>query len=406
MGLSVAKSGGGKGLGGADGFITRRNAQLVTNAENITPPFVYQPAEVFDVDLTDTNANLIGRIKFRFYNDAGKTLSSLDWAYPLISNIRTYPLLHETVLIFDVYGRYYYLNSINASNYINNNSLTGVTSAVKVNQEKNNVQQYQSTQSDGIPLHESDAIEEDGGTGLGDYFENENTNVPILLPNEGDTIIQGRFGNCIRFTSSEQSSKPSIKISLIDRREDTYKSVIENLDEHNCIWITSDDNLIFTKMGIPIDSRNEPVNEYSGNQVIISSGRIIFNTKENEILMFSNTKINFACNQNFGIDSGKSMLLNSQNNSEITSKGGQIILRSAKETIFQAPNIYLGDTRNAQHMVKGDTLYQLLDKLVTAILSQIYQNGAGPTGPPLNSADFVQIQRQLKSMLSNRNYTV
>jgi hypothetical protein len=49
---------------------------------------------------------------------------------------------------------------------------------------------------------------EDGSTGinLGEYFQ-EKLNIKPLLPYEGDTIIEGRFGNSVRFGSTNISDK-------------------------------------------------------------------------------------------------------------------------------------------------------------------------------------------------------
>ena len=65
----------------------------------------------------------------------------------------------------------------------------------------------------------------------------------------------------------------------------------------------------------------ESPNTYQGNQVIINSDRLIFNAKEDAILLYSNQHIGFSTKGNFHFDT---------DNSEDT------------KFIVNAPNIYLG----------------------------------------------------------------
>ena len=46
----------------------------------------------------------------------------------------------------------------------------------------------------------------------------------------------------------------------------------------------------------------ESPNTYQGNQVIINSDRLVFNAKEDAILLYSDKAIGFSTNGNFHLD--------------------------------------------------------------------------------------------------------
>ena len=65
----------------------------------------------------------------------------------------------------------------------------------------------------------------------------------------------------------------------------------------------------------------ESPNTYQGNQVIINSDRLVFNAKEDAILLYSNKAIGFSTNGNFHFDTDNS---------------------GDAKFIVNSPNIYLG----------------------------------------------------------------
>jgi len=125
-------------------------------------------------------------------------------ARPLFSFLKNYPLINEIVLILSSYdkGIYqtgngstnYYFPNLNIWNHPHHNALP-TTKGILDDASK---QDYEQTQN-GIVVRQV----EDGSTDidLGNYFS-ESLAIKPLLPYEGDTIIEGRFGNSIRFGST------------------------------------------------------------------------------------------------------------------------------------------------------------------------------------------------------------
>jgi co-chaperonin GroES (HSP10) len=194
-------------------------------------------------------------------------------------------------------------------------------------------------------------------------------------------------------------------MSLLNKVGSPYISTVETLDNDNCMWITTDEPLKFTKNGIDIDSKNSPPDIYDGKQIILSSDRIVFNAKKNEVIVMSNKGIHNTSNKNFSVDSGDAVLINSKNNVEITSKNRQIVLTSSNETILNAPHIYLGEKNANEPLVLGNKVVKLLDDLITAILTATYPTAGGPSGTAINSTDFNRIKSKITDILSKQNYT-
>ena len=125
-------------------------------------------------------------------------------ASPLFTHLKYYPLINEIVLILtsndrDIYGidspqKSYYLTQINMWGHPHHNALP--TSADK----DLSASDYIETEA-GITRQ---VIDEGTDIRLGIYF-NEKLDIKPLLPYEGDTIIEGRFGNSIRFGSTNIS---------------------------------------------------------------------------------------------------------------------------------------------------------------------------------------------------------
>jgi len=133
--------------------------------------------------------DIIGTVKYNDIMDP-KPLSTkqLPSARPLFYNFSQYPTVNEIVYIlvapkntFNDNGtiKQYYLPPINIHGSPNHNALPN-----------------QLTEEEYIKRKE---------TGLNGYFQ-ERPNIKPLLPYEGDVMIEGRFGNSIRFGSTISGS--------------------------------------------------------------------------------------------------------------------------------------------------------------------------------------------------------
>ena len=168
------------------------------------------PVRVTDIILDETHPrwqslggwDSLGTIFFVGVNESNSTKKPdfNNAARPLFSNLKQYPLKNEIVLIVkapnrSVYGLNkgedtYYLPAINIWSHQHHNALPSKRSVENTSTK----QDYKQTENGIIRQVE------DGNTDidLGNYF-NEQINIKPLLPYEGDYIIEGRYGNSIRF---------------------------------------------------------------------------------------------------------------------------------------------------------------------------------------------------------------
>ena len=206
-------------------FPTIGNSAFVPNSNPIS---VIQnggllPARVIDISLvTSTNGASIfqtsgewanvGAIKFELL---GSSTSKENFpqgpiAYPLDNNIRKVPLINEIVFITSGPSRnialeensdaidFYYMNAISVWGRSHLNMLPSNSSTSK---NTNTVPKEDVER--GIENSENSQVVEPKP---GNTFQ-EKANIRNLFPNEGDVIVEGRFGNSIRFGSTAKQSE-------------------------------------------------------------------------------------------------------------------------------------------------------------------------------------------------------
>jgi|TARA_R110000822_G_scaffold6031_4_gene25389 hypothetical protein len=123
-----------------------------------------------------------------------------------------------------------------------------------------------------------------------------------------------------------------------------------------------------------------PPSVYEGQQVVINSDRLLFNARTDSILLISDESVGISTNGTFNVDS-----------SDIT--------------VINSPEIYLG-LDAVEPVVLGDTLLGLLEELCDALAAETHPTPVGPSGPPINVADYSSIKSRLSTFLSPQNFTL
>jgi len=374
------------------------------NSTSGIPVITLQPAEVIDVIYNSSHPDYqspdsIGSAKVRFlYDRKSKDEVSLLWASPMNANIIQYPLKGEVVYTVNFLGRLFYINSLNYSNNINNNSVKNISSS-KTKEQDTNINNYQTTENTNVANKEGETED------LGETFVNNEEKVKPLQPQEGDVIIQGRFGNAIRLGNNPETNSPTVKITVGQSPDNNTADIntpyVEDINVNkNCVWITSDEIVPFNPVtegkSYNFKSAKTKVNKYDGNQVFINSDRLIFNAKKEEVLLFSNKGILLNTSGYVGIDSSDNIGITTLSRLNIEARDGMFV---------DAREIILG--KNASEpLVLGNKLLQLLQDLITEMMNETHPTGTGPSGPPVNSAKYRIIQNKLRTMLSKQNKTL
>ena len=146
--------------------------------------------------------------EIEYKRDLKTLISANALARPLFANQKYYPLKGEIVLLFSTTGRdiikdtseTYYLNNINIWNHPHHNALPNPDTYNGTFPENNNDKTKNDylKSSGGLVRQVQDG---DSEIPLGEYFD-EKLDTKPLLPFEGDHILEGRFGNSIRFGST------------------------------------------------------------------------------------------------------------------------------------------------------------------------------------------------------------
>ena len=160
----------------------------------------------------------IGAIRFEPLNEGGipKEFPQGNIALPLDTNFKKLPLVNEIVFIIagpstriledgntDAID-FYYINSVSLWNSNHTNALPSLA----FNQSSTTDNVSISDVDKGIENNTDDKAKE---LSLGKTFK-ENGRIKNLYPNEGDVIIEGRFGNSIRFGSTAKQPDSSKEV--------------------------------------------------------------------------------------------------------------------------------------------------------------------------------------------------
>ena len=294
---------------------------------------------------------LIGAIRFRkIYSQQNLSDDQLMIAYPLNLNIVDFPIRGETVFIQKIYDKFYYTDRVNIYNNPNNASSIGSSQKFNVGKIKKSQKTLDTAESEVVENKEnSDEVF------LGDYFK-PNFNIRSLIPNEGDTLIQGRFGNTIRLGSVDNAPTIKLRAGQISDFEkfDEGDALIEELSEKavntsleeninldaSSMWMTTDETVRLTPATLE-DSNIYPTEvapaEFSGKQIILNSGRLIFNSKEDGILGFSNGPVDFSTLNTFGVSAKQGLNLYSPNIN--IGRDGNDEPGKTKNIIFRSSNV-------------------------------------------------------------------
>ena len=333
-----------------------------------------------------------GVISVEVLSEVGSTTSNIiPNVLPLSPNHKNYPLINEVVMVVALANSdfqnnfnkltYYYINPINLWNSQETNPLPVPNQNVKSSSQNKG---YLETEAGNPNKPDS---QENTTFKPGTYFQERGTVNP-LYAFEGDNILEGRFGNSIRLGNTVPNDIANLNnnwsktgslgdpITIISNGlhsiSPSFNSITEDINsDKSSIYLTSTQQL-----PIEVSSQNDYLSyssqptspkEYVGNQVILNSGRILFNTTQDHILLSSAKSINLNTVESVNID-------------------------AATQTVIQTPELYLGGVNTAQPVVLGDDLVGLLTDILSDLdtLTNSLVNQLGtPPGTPLAPTNLI-----------------
>jgi len=250
-------------------------------------------------------------------------------AFPIFSFFKQYPLLGEVVYIVsgpsdglnDNYKnqKLFYYPPFSLWNAVNHNAFPNM-------EQYSEFLKYFSQQ----PGYEGSTDYAEAKLPLGVYFR-ENEKVKTLKPFEGDSLIEGRFGQSIRFGSSNfyrgdndtwsigapfnivNIGKP---ITIITngqgiptaKNSDKFSTTVEDVSrDDSSIYLTSG-QVLRTLNVSDIKSSAKYAFPFSGNQALIASDRVMLYSKKENILLYSRKNVGISAIENVTIDADQVIL--------------------------------------------------------------------------------------------------
>jgi len=361
-----------------------------------------------EVEVDEQTTRLIGAIRFRLTNDTSANTGKLQTAYPKNLNFKTLPLKNEMVTITTgAVGNFFYERSGTELTPNINSDETAIKSTFGTDSKAKTKSSstYQSVGATGIARSNADASNDTDG--YGDYFEFDEF-VHKLKLYEGDSYIESRFGQSIRFSgynNPETELNPTITIrngeNAESRQKDTSTTTIEDINKDgNIIFLGSGEYLL--PYTLPTDNSHQSFSTYpselKGNQIVLNSDRIILSAKAAEMIFSAKKDVGFITDGLFSIDSTKGIDVTLDGDTNYKTNDRNINLNTGNG------KVNIGDV-NLESLVRGETLVNLMTELISAIEVMTHITPSGLSAPPLNVASFTKVKSSLKTMLSNLNKT-
>jgi hypothetical protein len=357
--------------------------------------------------------NGLGTIEFDLIDSPTPPNQLYSVAKPLDPSVKSLPLINEVVYILALpntgIGEFastktnYYINTIGIWNHPHHNAFPQNSNILPPSQQKDYVQ----TELGSVRRVTDQSTE----IFLGRTFV-ERGNIHPLLPFEGDKIIEGRWGNSIRLGSTVKNTLNTwsstgtngdpITIIRNGQGNQTEEGWVPTVEDIN----NDDTSIYFTStQKIPLEAsstndyfsyKNNPPskpNEYAGKQIILNSGRLVFNTTEDHLLLSSKKSINLNAVESINFD-------------------------TTGPTVLQSGEIYLGSKNATEPILLGQSTINLLQTLLQelATLTNILSLQVGvPPGAPLaptntqaalTNATITNLITQLNGLMSNSVKTV
>jgi hypothetical protein len=323
--------------------------------------------------------NGLGIIEYEIVNSPTSPGGFLPVAYPLSSNGKIFPLINEIVYVIsfpstgigtsNAKTKDYYLNTISLWNHPHHNGYPINSSKLPPEQRKD----YEQTQAGSVRRVTDQSTE----IFLGKTFK-ERSNIHPLLPFEGDIIQEGRWGNSIRlgstvkntpnnWSSTGENGDPFVTIrnGQGNQTDQGWIPITENINnDDSSIYLTSTQKVPLDAISTSYISYKDNIptapNEFAGKQIILNSGRLVFNSGEDHILLSSAKSINLNSQESINIDT--------------------------KNFIVQSNKMYLGSNMASHPLMLGDETVNLLTKLIDSLENFFKTMSDAKTDPVSNLA--------------------
>ena len=367
--------------------------------------------EVLEVIYNDDKPNLIYGLKVKELgggpaSDVAEVTTIT--AKPLNIGFLRIPIVGEAVLLIKAPSSYgtsirntsdnYYLDVVSMQSSIHHNSLpTQTAKTVQKNATAGDAGKYNSAAAGNTNKPQDPKVD--------DNFS-ENDKVQPLQHYIGDMLIEGRYGNSIRFSTTPKSGKftvppkwsngkPAAPITIFRNSVQEKGGKINGFitedfnKEDNVIVQASGQNIEFEQASKVLSSTNKysltswkDENWGTTPQTLISSGRIVFNSFQKEIIAFAKKGIALSSETAITIDAKDMVSLN-------------------------AKKMELG-TDSSEPLILGNKWKKWMEDLIDAIGALTDISPVGPCAPTKSDPQWGKIaslKSQIPTLLSDISFT-
>ena len=277
-------------------------------------------AKVTAVSFVRETPDLVGTVSYQALSDIGEITRGT--AYPLFGYIKNIPLVDEVVVCIVApsedleessrNSKTYYISGVNIWNHPHHSGYTRERNAVFLDSEFT-----------------------------------ERADINPMLPFPGDTILEGRLGQSIRFSQSVPGKTPwtgslGAPIIVLSNGQvvttNGFECITEDINrDHTSLYLTSTQKLPIT----PGNKLTQPLSEYDKSQAILTSGRLVLNARDNNLILSTP--------------------------SALEASGRTVIVKSESDITQQAERINLGSAANERGIL-GDTMLRELSATLTDLV--------------------------------------
>jgi len=313
--------------------------------------------------------NGIGAIFYEFTNQSA-TGTTVNFALPYDSQIKTYPLVNEIVLLFSLPNQqqgqntsnqsYFYLKPLGVWNHPHHDAYPNPSTIINPTQRRD----YKSTENGAVRRVEDQSTEINLNSPVNPSQNTfvEKTDIHPLMPYMGDSLLEGRHGQSLRFGSTAKS-KSSINnnwssagtngdpITIVRNGQPTNVSdkgwipITENLNgDLSSLYLTSYQKIPFSIANENFVSYTTPPttpSQFASPQIILNSDRIVLNAKTDSVLISGQNSVGISSNNSINIE--------------------------AKQIYLDGNDIRLGNKNASQSALKGDITVEYLKILITEL---------------------------------------
>lgn len=351
----------------------------------------------------------LGKAKVRrVISEFDRDESSLGYVRPLKARFKDYPIEHELVVVVELNGTPFYIQTGNWRGNVNQNTAPKF-SVNKIERSSGAAEDY-SAASAGIAQSAADEINPEK-----DRFETS-TKIKPLRHRAGDTIVEGRFGNSIRL-SRDEDMRPYIQLRVGQRSgvesANFLDPFFEDVNKDPTSIYLMDEGTTFPLGPDSVSAELEPTtvdfedhlfsaentpDGYNDAQVLVATNRIVMNAKERQIMGFAKKDINWTTLANFTVDVKKRM--------KTLSKQGHLHISESYFDVLPEGNIHLATEDENEPVARGQQTHDRFVKTLQTLQIETHPTPCGPSGPPNQASTYAQIEQKVRDTVRSEKIFV